>query len=92
MYSNVCEIMIIRYVLGCLSSSCLLAHSVTVGLSVSVAACDSVLSMTLQVFYDLMRLVRDNKDRAAAAAAGGRNQKSATNGREPRRKKRCIIL
>ena len=46
----------------------------------------------MQVFYDLMRLVRDNKDRAAAAAAGGRKVNSATNGREPRRKKRCTIL
>jgi len=46
----------------------------------------------LQVFYDLMRLVRDNKDRAAAAAAGGKKVTSATNGREPRRKRRCTIL
>lgn len=45
-----------------------------------------------KVFYDLMRLVRDNKDRAAAAAAGGRKVNTATNGREPRRKKRCTIL
>ena len=52
----------------------------------------NVLSVTLQVFYDLMRLVRDNKDRAAAAAAGGRKVNPATNGREPRRKKKCIIL
>jgi len=52
----------------------------------------SVLLLTVQVFYDLMRLVRDNKDRAAAAAAGGRKVNSATNGREPRRKRRCTIL
>jgi len=50
-------------------------------------------AVTLQVFYDLMRLVRDNKDRAAAvAAAGGRKANPATNGREPRRKRKCVIL
>ena len=52
----------------------------------------AIVNVMLQVFYDLMRLVRDNKDRAAVAAAGGKRTNAATNGREPRRKKRCTIL
>jgi Ras-related protein Ral-A len=45
-----------------------------------------------KVFYDLMRLVRDNKERAAAAAGGGKKTTATPNGREPRRKKKCVIL
>lgn len=45
-----------------------------------------------KVFYDLMRLVRDNKDRAAAAAGGGKRSNQAANGREKSRKKKCCIL
>jgi Ras-related protein Ral-A len=45
-----------------------------------------------KVFYDLMRLVRDNKDRAANAAGSGKRSNQAANGREQRRKKKCCIL
>jgi len=45
-----------------------------------------------KVFYDLMRLVRDNKDRAATAAGSGKRSTQAANGREQRRKKKCCIL